>query len=50
MSAVNGSGKSGLTNRGNSGDDFTELKLVQDGGLTGGVKTDHQDAHLLATP
>lgn len=49
MSAVNGSG-SGLTNRGNSGDDFTELELVQDGGLTGGVKTDHQDAHLLATP
>lgn len=49
MSPVEGSG-SGLTDRGDGGDDFTELELVQDGGLTGGVKTDHQDAHLLAAP
>lgn len=49
VSPVDGSG-SGLTNRGNGGDDFTELELVQDGGLTGGVKTDHQNAHLLAAP
>ena len=42
--------KGELTNRRNSGDDFTELELVEDGGLTSGVKTDHQDAHLLATP
>jgi len=40
----------GLTDRGNGGDDFTELQLVQNGGLSGGVKTDHQDSHLLATP
>lgn len=49
MSPVDGSG-SGLTDCRNGGDDFTELELVQDGGLTGGVKTDHQDAHLLAAP
>lgn len=49
VSPVDGSG-GGLTNRGNSGDDFTELELVQNGGLTGGVKTDHQNAHLLAAP
>lgn len=40
----------GLTDGGNGGDDFTELQLVQDGGLSGGVKTDHQNSHLLASP
>lgn len=49
VSPIDGS-RGGLTNRGNGGDDFTELELVQDGGLTSGVKTDHQDAHLLAAP
>lgn len=43
-------GGSGLTNGGDGGDNFTELELVQDGGLSGGVETDHQDSHLLATP
>lgn len=28
----------------------TRVVYVQDGGLSGGVKTDHQDSHLLATP
>ena len=27
--------------------DLAELQLVQDGGLTGSVKTHHQNAHLL---
>lgn len=40
----------GLTDRRDCGDDFTELQLVEDGGLSGSVKTDHQDSHLLATP
>ena len=40
----------GLTNCGDGGDDFTELQLVEDGGLSGGVKTDHQDSHLLTSP
>jgi hypothetical protein len=29
------------------GDDFTELELVQNGGLAGSVETDHQNSHLL---
>lgn len=40
----------GLTNCGDGGDDFTQLQLIQDGGLSGGVETDHQDSHLLTTP
>jgi len=28
-------------------DDLTELQLVQDCGLTGGVETDHEDPHVL---
>ena len=36
-----------LTNCGNSGDDFAEFELVQNGGFTGSVETDHQDSHLL---
>jgi len=35
---------------GNGGDDFTELELVQDGGFTGSIKTDHQNSHLLLPP
>lgn len=42
--------RGGLTDRGDGGDDFTKFELVEDGGLTGGIKTDHQDSHLLATP
>ena len=29
-----------------SGDDFTKLELVEDCGLAGGIKTNHQDAHF----
>ena len=36
----------GRTNGGDGGDDLAELELVQDGGFTGGVETDHEDAHL----
>ena len=32
-----------LTDGGDCGNDFTELELVEDGGLTGGVETDHED-------
>lgn len=32
------------------GDDFTELQLVEDGRLSGGVETDHENAHLLLSP
>lgn len=38
------------TDGGDGGDDFTELELVQDCGLSGGVETNHQDAHLLLAP
>lgn len=38
------------TDSGDSGDDFTELELVQDRGLSGGVETNHQNAHLLLAP
>lgn len=40
----------GLTDGRDGGNNFTELKLVQDGGLSGSVQTDHQDTHFLATP
>ena len=36
-----------LTDGRDGGDDFTELELVQDRSLTGGVETDHQNSHLL---
>jgi len=36
-----------LTNCGDSGDDFTELQLIQNGGLSGSVETDHENSHLL---
>lgn len=40
----------GLTDCGDGGDDFTQLQLVQDGGFTSSVKTDHQNPHFLSTP
>jgi hypothetical protein len=35
---------------GDGGDDFTELQLVQNGGLSGGIETNHEDSHLLLAP
>jgi len=35
------------TNGGNGGDDLSELEFVENGGLTGGVETDHKYTHLL---
>ena len=32
------------------GDDLTELQLVENGGLSGGIETNHQNTHLLLTP
>lgn len=29
------------------GDDLTKLELVEDGGLAGGIETNHEDAHLF---
>ena len=36
-----------LTNGRNGGDNFAQLELIQDGGFTGGVETNHQNAHFL---
>ena len=36
-----------LTNGRDGGDDFTKLELIQDGGLTGSVQTDHKNTHFL---
>jgi len=33
-----------------SRDDFTQLELVEDSGLSSGVQTNHQDSHLLLPP
>jgi len=38
------------TDCGDGGDDFTELQLVQNGGLSGSVQSYHEDAHLLLAP
>lgn len=38
------------TNSGDGGDDFTKLQLVQNGGFTGGIETDHENSHLLLPP
>ena len=38
------------TDCGDSGDDFTELKLVENGGLSSSVKSNHEDSHLLLSP
>lgn len=35
------------TYRGDGGDDFAQLQLVEDCGLAGGVQPDHKDPHLL---
>ena len=47
-------GKGGLgwqrTDGGDRGHDFTQLELIQDGRLSGGVESDHQNAHLLLAP
>jgi len=32
---------------GDGGDDLAELELVEDGGLTSRVETNHEDPHLL---
>ena len=37
----------GLTDGGDGGDDLAELELVEDGGLTSCIETDHEDPHLL---
>ena len=44
---VHGGEVVGLTDGGDGGDDLSELELVEDGGLSGGVQSDHEDAHLL---
>ena len=36
-----------LTNGWNRGDDLAKLELVQDGGLTSSVETNHEDTHLF---
>jgi hypothetical protein len=38
------------TDGGDSGDDFTELELVKNCGLSGSIETDHENAHLLLSP
>jgi len=35
---------------GNRGDNLTKLELVQNGGFSGSVKTDHQNSHLFLSP
>ena len=35
------------TDSGDGGDDFAKLELIQDGGFSRRIKSDHQDAHLL---
>ena len=37
----------GLTDGWDSGDDLAELELVEDGGFTGGIETNHEDAAVL---
>lgn len=38
------------TDGGNGCDDFTKLELVQNGGFTSGIETNHQNSHLLLAP
>lgn len=40
-------GRRELTDSRNRRNDLTELELVQDGGLTSGIETDHQNSHLF---
>jgi len=36
-----------LTDGGDGGDNLAKLELVENGGFTGSIQTDHKDAHLL---
>lgn len=36
-----------LTDGGDGGDDFSQLELVQDGGLSGSIQSHHQDPHFF---
>lgn len=36
-----------LTNGRNRGHDLTKLELVEDGGLTSSIKTNHQNSHFF---
>ena len=36
-----------LTDGWDGGDDLSELELVEDGGLTSGIETNHENPHLL---
>lgn len=38
------------TDGGDGGDNLSKLELVEDGGFTGGIETDHQNSHLLLAP
>jgi len=38
------------TDCGNCCNNFTELELVQNGGLSSSIQTNHQDSHLLLSP
>lgn len=40
----NGDDGSALTDGGNGGHDLSELKLVENGGLTGGIESDHENS------
>lgn len=35
------------TDGGDGGDDLTKLELVKNGGLAGGIETDHENSHFL---
>ena len=37
----------GLTDGLDSRDDLAEVELVEDGGLTGGIETNHEDVYLI---
>lgn len=47
---VGGGWTKARTDCGDGGDDFTELQLVEDGGLSGGIETNHENSHLLLSP
>ena len=38
------------TNGGDRSNNLTKLELVENGGLSGGVQTNHQNSHLLLAP
>ena len=46
MSSSSGGGGGGSSSS-SATYDFTELELVQDGGLAGSVKPNHQNSHFL---